>query len=350
MAYMGWSDFRSDTVTRPTPEMRRAMAEAEVGDDVLGDDPTVLKLQDLAAAILGKEAALFVPSGTMGNTMALLTHRCRGKQVLLEEHCHIYKYEAGNISNLAGALPKPLTSVRGRMAGEDLQAAANNPADLHLAAAAGVCLENSHNYHGGAVLPLEYIEEVGRWARSRQLFLHLDGARIFNAATRLKIQASAIARPCDSVMFCLSKGLAAPVGSLLLGRKEFIAEAKRERKRLGGGMRQAGVLAAAGIIALQTMSQRLEEDHARARRLAEGIAGISGLTIDPDEVETNIVIFQVAAARLSTAALCEKLKELHVLALPFGAGRVRLVTHNDIDDADVQKALQALEKTMKSAG
>ena len=348
MAYQGWSDFRSDTVTRPTAEMRKAMSEAEVGDDVLGDDPTVIRLQELAAELMGKEAGLFVPSGTMGNTIALMVHGCRAKEVLVEEKCHIYNFECGNISHLAGAVPRPLPSDRGMIALADLESNFRGIGAAHLAPTAGICLENTHNYHGGAVIPIEYIESVAGFARSRDLFLHLDGARIFNAAAFLKIEARRIARPFDSVMFCLSKGLAAPVGSMLVGTREFIGEAHSVRKQLGGGMRQAGVLAAAGTIALQKMRLRLEDDHRRARRLSDGIAEIPGLAIRPADVQSNIVIFHVRSTAIDPVTLTQMMKENRVLALPFGIGRVRMVVHNDIDDADVDRAITCLKKTMSA--
>jgi threonine aldolase len=344
MSYQGYADFRSDTVTRPTAEMRRAMAGAEVGDDVLGDDPTVRRLEETAARVVAKEAALFVPSGTMGNTIALLVHGCRGREVLLEEKSHIYLYECGNVASLAGALPRTFPSRRGLIPLTDLEGSLKDDADPHQAASAGIALENSHNYHGGAVLPVDYLQQAGELARRRRLFLHLDGARIFNAAAALGIDAAAIAAPCDSVMFCLSKGLAAPVGSLLAASGDFIARARRVRKQLGGGMRQAGILAAAGLIALERMRLRLDEDHRRARRLAAGLADLKGLAIEPADVQTNIVIFRVEARGIDARELVRQLAAAGVLALPFGPGRVRLVTHNDIDDADVERALQAVAR------
>lgn len=349
MSYQGYADFRSDTVTRPTPEMRRAMAAAEVGDDVLGDDPTVHRLEELAAGILAKEAALFVPSGTMGNTIALMVHNSRGKEVLLEEKSHIYLYEAGNVAHLVGALPRTFPSQLGRISLVDLEASIKDDSDPHQAASGGIALENTHNYHGGTTLPVDYLCQVGEFARRRHLFLHLDGARIFNAATAMKIDAAAIAQPCDSVMFCLSKGLAAPIGSLLVGNRDFIARARQVRKQLGGGMRQVGILAAAGIIALDTMRLRLEDDHRRARHLAAGLAGIKGLAIEPPDVQTNIVILRMVSKRIDPEELVQRMAAAGVLALTFGPGRVRLVTHNDIDDADVEKALLSISRIVSAA-
>jgi threonine aldolase len=346
MSYQGWSDFRSDTVTRPTAEMRKAMAEAEVGDDVLGDDPTVIRLQELAAELTGKEAGLFIPSGTMGNTIALMVHGCRAKEVMVEEKCHIYNFECGNMSHLAGAVPRPLPSDRGMIALADLESNFKGIGAAHMAPTAGICLENSHNYHGGAVMPMEYMEAVAAFARSRHLFLHLDGARIFNAAAFLKVDVRRIAQPFDSVMFCLSKGLAAPVGSMLVGSRGFIDEAHSVRKQLGGGMRQVGILAAAGMIALQKMRLRLEDDHRRARRLADAIAEMPGLSIRPSDVQSNIVIFTVRSNAIDSNSLIRRMKEDRVLSLPFGTGRVRMVVHNDIDDADIERAITCLKKTM----
>jgi threonine aldolase len=350
MSYQGYADFRSDTVTRPTQEMRRAMAAAEVGDDVLGDDPTVHRLEELAAGILAKEAALFVPSGTMGNTIALIVHNSRGKEVLLEEKCHIYQYEAGNVAHLVGALPRTFPSQLGRIPLVDLEASIKDDSDPHQAASGGIALENTHNYHGGTTLAVDYLRQVGEFARRRHLFLHLDGARIFNAATAMKIDAAAIAQPCDSVMFCLSKGLAAPIGSMLVGNRDFIARARRVRKQLGGGLRQAGILAAAGIIALDTMRLRLADDHRRAQHLAAGLAGIKGLAIEPSDIQTNIVILRVVSKRIGPEELVQRMATAGVLALTFGPGRVSLVTHNDIDDADVEKALLAISAIVSVAG
>lgn len=341
MSYGGWSDFRSDTVTRPTAEMYAAMAAAELGDDVLGDDPSVRELEETAAELIGKEAALFVPSGTMGNTIALKVHDCRGREVMLEEKCHILLFEAGNIGNLIGAIPRALPSRKGRLNPADLAEAWKPAGNMHVAPSAGICLENSHNYHGGAVLSPADLQAVAAFAREKQLFLHLDGARVFNAACSLEVSAAEIAAPCDSIMFCLSKALSAPIGSILAGSRDFIAASRLARKQFGGALRQAGILAACGLVALKQMRARLSEDHARARRLASGLAEISGLKIDPAEVQTNIIIVELAAPGLDNSRVCAGLKKAGVLALPFGPGRVRMITHKDIDDADLERALQA---------
>ncbi len=344
MNHGGISDFRSDTVTRPTEEMRRAMYEAEVGDDVLRDDPTVLKLEEMAAEKLGKEAALFVPSGTMGNTIAMKIAAEEGTEVLLEEKSHIYNFESGNISRLVGALPRPLPSKRGVIPLQVLQQNYHAGERLHIPSTKAISLENTHNYWGGAVLRPEYLQKVGEFSKEKGLHFHLDGARIFNAAVALGIPARELARPADSVMFCLSKGLSAPVGSLLVARKEFIEKALYVRKFLGGAMRQAGILAAAGIVALNKMVDRLAEDHSRAKKLAMGLSSIRGIEINPEEVETNIVIFRLR--RMKVENFLEELKKDGILALGFGPSRVRMVLHKDLDDQDVEKALRSISRIL----
>lgn len=276
----GLVDLRSDTVTKPSPEMRRAMAEAEVGDDVYGEDPTVRELEETGAALVGQEAGLFVPSGTMGNQVAVLTHTRRGDEVFLEAESHIYYYEVGDIAALAGAQPRPIPGSRGRFTAADLRAAVREP-NIHYPNPRLVCLENTHNRAGGAVWRPEEVDAVVEAAHELGLAIHLDGARLFNAAVALGLPAARLARGVDSVMFCLSKGLGAPVGSLLCGPAEWIERARKERKRLGGGMRQAGILAAAGLWALRHNVERLAEDHANARWLAEQLAQIRGLRVDP---------------------------------------------------------------------
>jgi len=342
MSYQGWSDFRSDTVTRPTPEMYEAIRTAELGDDVLGDEPTVQKLERTAAEMTGKEAALFVPSGTMGNTIALFVHPTRAREVLLEEKCHILQFEAGNIGTLIGAVPHPLPSRRGLIDMKELQAGYKAPGNMHVAPTAGICLENTHNYHGGAVLPISYLREVHSFAREKGLFMHLDGARMFNAAVSLGVDVTEITACFDTVMFCLSKGLASPVGSMLVGSKEFIAMARFARKQFGGALRQSGILAACGLVSLQTMTRKLTDDHRRAQTFAQAIAKIPGLDISPVEVESNIVIFTVRKEGWSNDRLCGEMKKEKVLALTFGPGRVRMIVHKDIDDADINRAVESL--------
>ncbi len=344
MSYKGFSDFRSDTVTRPTEEMRKAMYNAEVGDDVLGDDPTVQKLEEIAADTMGKEAALFVPSGTMGNTIAVKLGSVEGTEVILEEKCHIYNFEAANMARYASVMPRPIKSENGQMPINEIKANIKTVLREHIPGTSMICLENTHNYHGGAPLPLNYIEEVSKIAKENNLYFHLDGARVFNASTALKVNVKEIAKHFDSVMFCLSKGLCAPVGSILAGTKDFIKKARFLRKSFGGGMRQAGILAAAGIIAIEKMSKRLEEDHLRAKKLAEGIADLKGLKVDLKSVQTNFVMVELET--MSSFEFLEELKKEGVLALPFSETRVRFVTHNDIDDTDIEKAIQSIKKVV----
>lgn len=338
-------DLRSDTVTQPTPEMRAAMAQAEVGDDVLGDDPTVNRLQELAAERLGKEAAIFVPSGTMGNLAAILAHCGRGDEVILGDKSHTFVYEQGGIAALGGIVPHILPNLADGTL--DLQAieAAIRPDNVHFPRTRLICLENTHNLCGGAPLTPEYTQAVAELARRYGLKLHIDGARIFNAATALGVDVRELARPADSITFCLSKGLSAPVGSLICGPAAFIAEVRRMRKVLGGGMRQAGVLAAAGIVALETMPQRLADDHRRARRLAEGLAALPGIKVTP--APTNIVYFELdPSLPVNAILLSEKLKARGILIMTRDAYRLRAVTHHWISDADIETTLQAIEEIL----
>ena len=342
-------DFRSDTVTRPTPAMRRAMAEAEVGDDVYGEDPTINRLQERAAEIFGKEAALFVPTGSMGNQIAVKLHTRPGEEVVIEERGHIYNYEMAAMSAISGALARPVKSGDGTgvLTWDEVRAAVHAAdAPYYVARTGLVALENSHNLAGGSVLTRERTEEICDGAHALGLRVHLDGARIFNAAEALGETVADLARPADSVMFCLSKGLGAPVGSMLLGGRGFIEEARRWRKLLGGGMRQAGVLAAAGLVALEETPPRLAEDHANARRLAEGVAELPGVRVDPERVRTNIVIFDVSGTGLAADHICERVRESRgVLCSGFG-NSIRMVTHYDVSRADVDAALGALREVV----
>ncbi len=340
-------DLRSDTVTRPTAAMREAMYRAEVGDDVFGEDPTVNRLEAMAAERLGKEAALFVASGTMGNLVALLTHCGRGDQVILGDRSHTYLFEQGGISALGGIMPWPVPNQPdGTLRLEDIQKAIRED-NVHFPRTRLVCLENTHNMCNGTPLTAEYTASVARLARDYGLRVHLDGARIFNAAAALGMDVRELVREVDSVMFCLSKGLCAPVGSLLVGGSDFIAEARRARKVVGGGMRQAGVLAAAGIVALEQMTGRLAEDHARARRLAEGLAEIPGVEVGP--VATNIIYFWLAeGVSKSPEEVVDGLAERGVLLLGRELGRFRAVTHYWIGDEDVERAIGAMRELMGS--
>jgi len=340
-------DLRSDTVSLPTPEMRRAMAEAEVGDDVYGEDPTVNRLQELAADMLGKEAALFVPSGTMANLAAILAHCGRGDEVILGNRSHTFLYEAGGISALGGIHSRQVTNQPdGSLALEDIRSAIR-PDDDHQPITRLICLENTHNRCGGTALGVEYITSVADLARKYNLQVHIDGARIFNAAVALRVKAADLAGPVDSVSFCLSKGLCAPVGSLICGSRDFITRAHRMRKQLGGGMRQAGILAAAGIVSLQIMVHRLAEDHMRAGCLAEGLADTPFLSVDNPTPQTNMVFLSLSEeCPLSIDEIADSLNERGVYVGISGNRRFRLVTHYWITDKAVQKTIRAFKEVM----
>jgi threonine aldolase len=346
---MEYIDLRSDTVTHPTPAMRQAMAQAEVGDDVYGEDPTINRLQEMAAERLGKQAGLFVASGTMGNLAGILSHCQRGDEVILGDKAHTFLYEAGGVSALGGVHPHTLPNqADGTLRLEDIQAAIRSPDD-HQPISRLVVLENTHNRCGGVVLSVEYTRAVGELARRNGLSLHLDGARIFNAAASLGVDARDLAGPADSVTFCLSKALCAPVGSVLCGSQEYIRQARRVRKQLGGGMRQAGILAAAGIVALETMVERLGDDHRRAKSLAEGLREIPGVDLDPGSPYTNMIFLSLAERVPFTASqLAGRLKEGGVLAGVVGARRFRLVTHYWIDDAAVGKTVDVFNRIIKN--
>lgn len=340
-------DLRSDTVTKPTPAMRRAMAEAEVGDDVYGEDPTVNRLQERAAEIFEKEAALFVPTGSMGNQIAVKLHTKPGQEVVIEERGHIYNFEMATMSAFAGTIARPVKSNDGSgiLTWDEIASAIHVHSAYYVAPTGLIAIENSHNLAGGSVMMRERTEDICACAHERNLPVHLDGARIFNAATALNDSVANLARPVDSVMFCLSKGLGAPVGSILLGEQAFIDEARVIRKMLGGGMRQAGVLAAAGLIALEESPNGLPKDHANAKRLAEGVAGLPGVKIDPEKVVTNIVIFDVVDTGKSADAICAELRAQGVLASGFGSS-IRAVTHYDVTTADIETALRELRRVI----
>lgn len=341
-------DLRSDTITKPTPAMRRAMAEAEVGDDVFGEDPTVNRLEEMAAERMGKEAGLFVASGTMGNLVCLLAHCGRGDEVILGDQAHTYIYEQGGSAALGGIHPRPLRNQPDGTIDLAEMEAAIRPDNVHFPRTRLIALENTHNRCNGSPLSPAYMKAVGDLARRYGLKLHVDGARIFNAAVALKVDVRELVADADSVTFCLSKGLAAPVGSVVCGTKAFIAEARRARKVLGGGMRQAGVLAAAGIVALTEMVDRLEEDHANARRLAEGLAEVPGLSIDPTLYQTNIVYVDVVAPNLTGNAVAERLESEGVRVLALGPQRIRAVTNYHVSAEDIDYALDAFRRVMTS--
>ncbi len=341
-------DLRSDTLTRPTEAMRRAMAEAEVGDDVFGEDPTVNRLEEMAAQQMGKEAALFVASGTMANLVAQLTHCGRGDESLLGDHSHVFYYEQGGSAALGGIHPRTVPNLPdGSLELKTIESAIRSE-DIHFPRTRLILLENTHNRCGGAPLDADYMKSAGRLARKYGLKIHVDGARIFNAAAALKTDVRNLAADADSVSFCLSKGLAAPVGSLLCGNRDFIKQARRNRKLLGGGMRQAGILAAAGIVGLTEMTQRLAEDHEHARKLALGLSEIKGLSLDPGTVRTNIVYFDLIREDMTSQDLAENLAGYGVRVIPLGPGkRLRAVTHYHITSQDIDYALEIFQKIME---
>lgn len=335
-------DLRSDTVTRPTPAMREAMARAEVGDDVFGEDPTVNRLEQLAAEKLGKEAALFVSSGTMGNFVALLTHCARGDEIIVGDQAHIFAAEQGGASVLGGIAMYPVPNqTDGTLRLDDIRKAIRSD-DIHYPRTRLICIENTHMRMNGAPLPLAYLEQVRAIADAHHLQIHMDGARIFNAAIALKVDALALTRYADTVQFCLSKGLSAPVGSMLVGPHAFIAQARRARKLVGGGTRQAGIIAAAGIVALETMIERLEQDHANAKYLAESLADVPGIELDPARVKTNMILFGLAPNGVTARQLAERVKQDGVLIQPRGEYQMRAATHYGISRADVETAFAAI--------
>lgn len=345
---MDYIDLRSDTVTKPTPEMREAMAEAEVGDDVYRDDPTVNRLEALAANMLGKESALFVPSGTMGNLLALLVHCQRGDEAIVGDKSHIYLNEAGGMSALGGIQPCPVPNQKdGTLALDDILASIRTE-DVHHPITRLICLENTQNICGGIPLTAAYTREVGKLARKNNLSLHIDGARIFNAAAAQNVSIRDLVDPADSVMFCLSKGLASPIGSMLVGTSKFIARARHLRKMLGGGMRQVGVLAAAGIISLEKMTTRLADDHARARKLADGLRKVKGVLVDEGSPYSNMVYLNLASdVKVDAAKIIDSALKQGVLLDCENARRFRLVTHYWVDDKAVDKVIQVFKTTME---
>jgi threonine aldolase len=340
-----WIDLRSDTVTKPNPKMRAAMAAAEVGDDVYSEDPTVNRLEERAAVIFGKEAALFVPTGTMGNTIAIKLHTNHGEEVLCEARSHIVDWELSMMAWFSGCIPRTVSTEDGVMGWKQIENVLR-PAGPHNAPTTLITLENTHNMSGGAVYPQEIIDEICANAHERRLKVHMDGARVFNASVASETPVSRIVRDADSVMFCLSKGLGGPVGSLLLGTADAMARARLYRKRLGGGMRQAGVLAAAGLIALDESPARLHEDHQNARYLAERLSQLPGIKIDPSRVSTNIVIFDISGLGLSTGQFSSELKSRGVLANGISSTQMRAVTHMDVSREQCEQVAEIVAEVV----
>ncbi|MGI8668724.1 MAG: low-specificity L-threonine aldolase [Aridibacter sp.] len=341
-------DLRSDTVTKPTAAMRKAMAEAEVGDDVYREDPTVLRLQEKAAELFGKEAAIFMPTGSMGNQVAVKLHTKPGDEIIVEERGHIFNWEMGTPAVMSGVTIRPVkaASKSGMLKWSEIESALHINHPYYACLTGLICLENTHNFGGGSVMSAEHCAEICDKAHELGIPVHLDGARIFNASVALNTTVAELSKKCDSVQFCLSKGLGSPVGSVLVGGKDFIAEARVWRKRFGGGMRQVGVLAAAGLVALEESRLILYQDHENAKLLAEGVANLKGVKIDTKSVQTNIVIFDVTDAKLSSNEICEKLKDKNILAIPFG-NQIRMVTHYDVSRNDIEETLKQLAIILK---
>ncbi len=341
-------DLRSDTITRPTPAMRRAMGDAEVGDDVFGEDPTVSRLEEMAAECLGKEAALFVASGTMGNLVSLLVHCGRGDEFILGDQSHTFFYEQGGSAGLGGIHPRTVVNQsEGTLDLHGIEVAIR-PDDIHFPRTRLITVENTHTRCYGSPLDANYMHAVGEIARRYGIKMHVDGARLFNAAIALGVEARDLVAEADSVTFCLSKGLGAPVGSVVCGSRDFISEARRVRKVLGGGMRQVGVLAAGGIVALTEMPDRLADDHANARKLAEGLADMDGLSIDPGRVKTNMVYFEVTRSGMTSQLLPERLGSEGVRLLSTGPNRLRAVTNYHVTSDDIEYALGVFRKVLSN--
>jgi len=336
-------DLRSDTVTKPSPAMRRAMMDAEVGDDVYGEDPTINRLEQRAAEIFGREAAIFVPTGTMGNQIAIKLHTRPGNEIICEERAHVKDYEMAMLAQFSGCLPRSVAGENGIPRWEQIRRKIQ-PTTYYIAQTGLIALENTHNMAGGTVIPTDVVNDICENAHNAKLPVHLDGARVFNAASALGRPVAEITRSVDSVMFCLSKGLGAPVGSLLVGSREFITRARAVRKSLGGGMRQAGILAAAGLIALEEGPKRLHEDHANATFMAEKLAKIRGIEINLATVQTNILIFDIRGTGMNAAEFSRRLAEKNVLANGISPEHMRFVTHLDVDRTACEYALRAIEE------
>ncbi|MFB3889118.1 MAG: GntG family PLP-dependent aldolase [Candidatus Bathyarchaeia archaeon] len=341
-------DLRSDTVTLPTPEMLEAIKHAKLGDDVFGEDPTINQLEQQAAERMDKEAALLVTSGTQANLIACMTNANRGELIILEAESHIYWYEVGGVSAVAGLLPWPVKSRLGAFDPTDLETAIR-PRNIHFPETTLICVENTHNRHGGTIITPKQLATTAEIAQRHNLHLYMDGARIFNAAVALGTDVREFTRHVDNLMFCLSKGLSCPVGSIVVGSAEFIQKARKNRKLLGGGMRQAGIIAAPGIVALEKMVDRLAEDHANAKRLAQGLQKISNISVDMERVQTNMVLFDISSLGLSDDKFILKLREKGVLALIHGAHSVRMVMHRGIEKEHVERTLAAVEAVSAEA-
>lgn len=339
-------DLRSDTVTLPTIEMKQAIMRAKLGDDVFKEDPTVNKLEELAAKKTGKQAALLVTSGTQANLISLMANTNHGEQVILEAQSHIYWYEVGGISSIAGLFPKTVKSQNGAPNPDKIQAAIV-PKDIHFPKPSLICLENTHNRHGGTVIKPQQIQAISNIARNNKLGLYMDGARIFNAAVALGVDVKKITQHVDNLMFCLSKGLSCPVGSLIAGSKDFIVKARKIRKVLGGGMRQAGIIAAPGIIALETMIDRLKDDHDNANHLANQLSTIPGISINQKRVQTNIVMFDIANLGLPEDTFIKDLEKENILALSLGKNQIRMVTHRGIEKEHIDRTINAIANISK---
>ncbi len=348
MRTIEYIDLRSDTVTLPTKEMLEAIMQAKLGDDVYGEDPTVNELQELAAEKMDKEAALLVPSGTQANLTSLMSNCNRGEQVILESESHIYWYEAGGISSIAGLFPWPIQTSTGAFNIEELGLAIR-PKNIHYPKSTLICIENTHNRHGGTIITPEQIEAITEVAKKHSIRLYMDGARIFNAAVGLELDPKDFTKYVDNLMFCLSKGLSCPVGSLIVGTHDFIEKARKIRKLLGGGMRQAGIIAAPGIIALEKMTTRLKTDHENAKLLAELLSKIKGIQIDSKRIQTNIVTFNFISSAINDNTFLQELKENGVLALTQGKNHVRLVTHRGIEKEDIEKTATTIERILSKA-
>ena len=340
-------DLRSDTLTKPTPEMREAMASADVGDDVYGEDPTVNRLEDRAAEVFGKEASLFVPTGVMGNTIALKLHTEHGQEIICDSRSHILNYELSMMAWFAGCVPRAIPTADGLLDWAGIRAEYRAPGP-HWASTGLVEVENTHNFGGGTIYPQDRLDEICDGAHALGLPVHMDGARIFNCAAATNMSPRDIVAKTDTVMFCLSKGLGAPVGSMLVGSRKLIDKGRTYRKRLGGGMRQAGILAAAGWIALEKMPARLGEDHANARMLADRLATMAGIAIDPTKVRTNIVIFDVTGTGLSATDFVARMKPRGVFLGAFGAALVRIVTHYDAPRKACEQAAEKIQEMLKA--